>query len=470
MFKKYQRKSGLGIIVILILFISLVLTVNNGSSQQITEMGMTVSSDSITVGDDFTVTVYIDPTEAIGGWLIYFINFSAGLAQANQILPGPEWNVDTFDQGEIENNIGSIKNIQTWKTENYPNSTHPACEVSFTALESGECFFNITKVEISNESFELIQVNTIAASITISEDDNGGGGNGGGGGGSNIPPIADASASETSGFIGVNISFDGSLSYDSDGSIIVWNWDFGDGETGTGETIQHRYYNEDVYMVTLTVVDNQGDDDSDTIDVNISKGPNYPPTKPEIFGPTEGTVNNPYEYNATATDEDNDTLSYIFNWGDGESTKTEYLPIGETTTQTHSWTEAGRYSITVEATDNQTYSQITELIVFIDAIKVGDIGYFTDDDGDETYDTFHSNDDEITTSLGQDTNGSYLVDSDDDGEWDYIYNSDMDTLEEYIEKDEKKSIPSIIILGILVIIILIIIAFLVFIKKIRKND
>ena len=52
------------------------------------------------------------------------------------------------------------------------------------------------------------------------------------------------------------------LSTDSDGSIVEWHWDFGD---GTNETITtppanttHQYAAIGTYTVTLTVTDNEG--------------------------------------------------------------------------------------------------------------------------------------------------------------------------------------------------------------------
>lgn len=52
------------------------------------------------------------------------------------------------------------------------------------------------------------------------------------------------------------IHFDASSSTDSDGEIISYNWDFGDGTTGKGVTIDHTYKNRGKYAVNLTVVDN----------------------------------------------------------------------------------------------------------------------------------------------------------------------------------------------------------------------
>ena len=55
----------------------------------------------------------------------------------------------------------------------------------------------------------------------------------------------------------LNVDFDGSTSTD-DGTIVSWDWDFGDTNTGTGETVSHTYAAPGTYSVTLTVTDDQG--------------------------------------------------------------------------------------------------------------------------------------------------------------------------------------------------------------------
>ncbi len=61
------------------------------------------------------------------------------------------------------------------------------------------------------------------------------------------------------GNVNVPINFDGSGSYDSDGgNLVSYEWDFGDGSTGSGMTIQHTYTVAGTYPVSLTVVDAEG--------------------------------------------------------------------------------------------------------------------------------------------------------------------------------------------------------------------
>jgi len=59
------------------------------------------------------------------------------------------------------------------------------------------------------------------------------------------------------GNVGVPVVFDGSASYDSDGgSIVDFNWDFGDGSTGSRAVVSHTYAVPGTFTVTLTVTDN----------------------------------------------------------------------------------------------------------------------------------------------------------------------------------------------------------------------
>ena len=74
----------------------------------------------------------------------------------------------------------------------------------------------------------------------------------------NQPPVADPSSPR---FVRRDrpASFDGSNSYDPDGRVVGWTWDFGDGFRMSGEQVEHSFYNPGTYVVTLTVVDQMGE-------------------------------------------------------------------------------------------------------------------------------------------------------------------------------------------------------------------
>src|SRR5216117_495000 len=70
-------------------------------------------------------------------------------------------------------------------------------------------------------------------------------------------PMADAGG-PYSGAPGQNVQLTGVASSDPDGWIISYEWDFGDGTTGSGEMPAHAYSLEGTYWVTLTVTDSNG--------------------------------------------------------------------------------------------------------------------------------------------------------------------------------------------------------------------
>jgi parallel beta-helix repeat protein len=61
-----------------------------------------------------------------------------------------------------------------------------------------------------------------------------------------------------SGFVLEQIRFNGSRSYDLDGTISRYDWNFGDGTRGNGSRPTHTYYSNGSYTVSLTVTDNEG--------------------------------------------------------------------------------------------------------------------------------------------------------------------------------------------------------------------
>jgi outer membrane protein assembly factor BamB len=83
------------------------------------------------------------------------------------------------------------------------------------------------------------------------------------------PPVADANGPYT-GTEGIPVTFDASGSYDPDGTIISYEWNFGDSTTGTGVNPTHTYTQYGTYTVTLTVTDNLGETDTDTTTATIT--------------------------------------------------------------------------------------------------------------------------------------------------------------------------------------------------------
>jgi predicted transcriptional regulator len=62
---------------------------------------------------------------------------------------------------------------------------------------------------------------------------------------------------------------DASLSIDFEGYLIDYQWNFGDGTTGSGETLAHTYAENGIFTITLTVTDDEGGTDSTIIIVPV---------------------------------------------------------------------------------------------------------------------------------------------------------------------------------------------------------
>ncbi|MCP2520242.1 PKD domain-containing protein [Candidatus Aminicenantes bacterium AC-708-M15] len=85
----------------------------------------------------------------------------------------------------------------------------------------------------------------------------------------NIPPVAKFTFSPKTGIFPLKVKFDASASYDPDGKIVEYNWDFGDNSTGSGKVIYHTYETWGVFYITLTVKDNDGDIASKTKQIKV---------------------------------------------------------------------------------------------------------------------------------------------------------------------------------------------------------
>jgi hypothetical protein len=84
----------------------------------------------------------------------------------------------------------------------------------------------------------------------------------------NVAPTATIYANKTMMFPGESVSFDASDSSDSDGTIVEYQWYFGDGIQASGSSVEHTFTNFSSYTVVLVVYDNDGASGIDTITIS----------------------------------------------------------------------------------------------------------------------------------------------------------------------------------------------------------
>jgi len=76
-------------------------------------------------------------------------------------------------------------------------------------------------------------------------------------GGSNRQPVATASVEPDNGEAPLDVTLDGSASFDPDGRVLTYRWDLGDGQRSNQALVRHSYP-AGTYLARLTVTDPQG--------------------------------------------------------------------------------------------------------------------------------------------------------------------------------------------------------------------
>ncbi len=141
----------------------------------------------------------------------------------------------------------------------------------------------------------------------------------------------------------LDCSFDAAASTDSDGSVDVYGWDFGDGVLANGVNAGHVYDADGNYTIKLTVTDNDGaaSDGSQTVSVVSAGMSNNPPTASYSSNCTDLICN----FDAAASsDSDGVIVAYDWDYGNGVA------GTGQTSGQTYA--TGGTYTVVLTVTDN----------------------------------------------------------------------------------------------------------------------
>lgn len=143
----------------------------------------------------------------------------------------------------------------------------------------------------------------------------------------------------------LDCAFDGSASTDPDGggAIVEHDWDFGDGETGSGVGPTHSFPSSGTYAVSLTVKDASGATDQFVKDITV-RGPNVAPTA--AFSLDCDWLACTFDGSAsTDPDADGSVVDYSWDFGDGVS--------GTGMTTSHMFASEGQATVTLTVTDDR---------------------------------------------------------------------------------------------------------------------
>jgi len=163
----------------------------------------------------------------------------------------------------------------------------------------------------------------------------------------NTPPVASIYVTTSSGDAPLAVLLDGTASTDSDGSISLYSWDFGDGTSGTGAFVNHTYTSSGNFTARLTVTDDEGKTGTaDTlITVTVPKPINQAPKAVITASPLTGKAPLTSSFSgAGSTDPDGTITTYGWDFGDGTT--------GSGLTVSHPYTIPGTYVATLTVVDN----------------------------------------------------------------------------------------------------------------------
>ena len=153
---------------------------------------------------------------------------------------------------------------------------------------------------------------------------------------------------------------------------LTYNWNFGDGTTETGTTVNHTYVNEGTYVITVTVDDGDGGSDTNSVTVTID---NVAPVLGLTTIPNAADEGQLLSFTTSATDVGvNDTLTYVWDIGDGNTVAGANV--------TYTYPDDGVFTVTVTVTDDAGASDTSSSVVTVNNVAptvdslVGDLAGF----------------------------------------------------------------------------------------------
>lgn len=182
----------------------------------------------------------------------------------------------------------------------------------------------------------------------------------------NFPPVADAGEDKTVAE-GEVVIFDGLKSYDKDGVITNYLWDFGDGTKTSDGYAAHSYSRPGKYRAKLTVTDNSNTSTSSSSDeriITVNAAPLARAGTDTIITTSVVKLDG-----SQSVDSDGGIAEYFWDFGDG-STSSEVKPV-------HVYSSPGVYKIKLVVTDNTETSNnkaSDEITVIVNENPIADAG------------------------------------------------------------------------------------------------
>ena len=177
----------------------------------------------------------------------------------------------------------------------------------------------------------------------------------------NRAPVAAITASATSGTAPLAVVLNGSGSSDPDGNPLVFTWDFGDGQAGTGAVVGHVYPAAGTYVVGLTVSDGSL---TSTATVTITvRAPNRAPVAAITASATSGTAPLAVVLDGSgSSDPDGNPLVFTWDFGNGQT--------GAGVVVGHVYQAAGTYVVGLTVSDGSLTATATKSILVASGVPI----------------------------------------------------------------------------------------------------
>ncbi|MEO0900085.1 MAG: PKD domain-containing protein [Bacteroidota bacterium] len=142
--------------------------------------------------------------------------------------------------------------------------------------------------------------------------------------------------------------------------LVSRSWDFGDGNTASGQFVNHSYSSPGVYTVTLTIVNSQGCTDSESGTITVFG----PPTALISSNLIEGCAPLTVDFEDISTTSGAPVLIRDWNFGNGQT--------GSNSTETITYTNPGTYTVNLAIIDGNGCSHDTSLTIRVNDLPVAD--------------------------------------------------------------------------------------------------
>jgi len=181
---------------------------------------------------------------------------------------------------------------------------------------------------------------------------------------SGIRPKIVASPKKGNSPLEVTFNASGSTHNNEDRTLMSFEWDFGDGKPKSlAREIKHTFINTGIFNVILTITDDEGNKKQEIIEIIVSDELEAPEAK-IVSSPTILIGEAPFEVELdgkTSLDFDGEIVSYSWSFGDGSPTE-----IGPEVT--HTYMQAGQYTIALTVEDNDGKKGSTSMIANIEEV------------------------------------------------------------------------------------------------------